>query len=807
MAADYTFLGLPAGNVESVAAVWKDALTRNAILDGLASVLPGVASAETITVDHRNKLAEMMNDKISSVETHQGDTLKRVLPVDKLMQMNPRQMSVFPNQVVLQREGQQGVQKFVTALRLCFSDTLSSAHVLGNTMQVDSSVGNVSTGPAASQSGNPLHPCNPQSTVVDVFAFPGEQPASITGAANVDEKKLYIVRANALNRLLQSITDQIVNLIELMLANPANAWLEQYWTTSGSLLQSLAEISEDEMTPMVHMLTKKHKGTFLYRHVLFAKLVTIAVAPHGQSAIRENAESKQSLMQFKIYQGNELSNSSYAKLDGILDLVSRLELVHKQSGDPDPKAHTNQIFQHWYGVICQSNTSWSRHIKAAFWKSATELTLNPDTEDIIMKLRNACAERRKNGSNPFTQAEDQVAGADTAPYRRQESRDSRSRKPPSKVARNESTSTFSKSKKKSSFAPKFERTICKGPCKGGNLIQCIKTPGTYHKQDSELKAKIKAHPDPSDFNKLEGEHSWLKTYARKTLENMANAASHDDSVPMMDNSAVTATYAEQVNYAVGENASHSALHQAQLANSSLLTKGGDVAFNVNMSLTPTDMSRTALEDIEAGDGVDTPSESSDSSSDASVLDDSELVYGISGEEILDRIHAERDAALSKMDVSDDETGSPANSDSNESDTGSTGHGNSEIDEFADLRADDDFIPGDRPELLERIAELESLLANRVAYDADIKEAYDAIAAIKGNGTLCFKGRSFIPEPVPAENGTITVLGGQFVPKHSGKVIPAPVIRADGTILYEDVVYTPPKKKSRGQHHDGSRKRS
>ena len=75
MAADYTFLGLPAGNVESVAAVWKDALTRNAILDGLASVLPGVASAETITVDHRNKLAEMMNDKISSVETHQGEIL------------------------------------------------------------------------------------------------------------------------------------------------------------------------------------------------------------------------------------------------------------------------------------------------------------------------------------------------------------------------------------------------------------------------------------------------------------------------------------------------------------------------------------------------------------------------------------------------------------------------------------------------------------------------------------------------------------------------------------------------------------
>jgi len=68
MAADYTFLDLPAGNVESVAAVWKDALTRNAILDGFASVLPGVASAETITVEFRNKLAEMMNDMISSLE-------------------------------------------------------------------------------------------------------------------------------------------------------------------------------------------------------------------------------------------------------------------------------------------------------------------------------------------------------------------------------------------------------------------------------------------------------------------------------------------------------------------------------------------------------------------------------------------------------------------------------------------------------------------------------------------------------------------------------------------------------------------
>ena len=188
MAADYTFLDLPAGNVESVAAVWKDVLTRNAILDGLASVLPGVASAETITVEFRNKLAEMMNDMISSLETHQGDTLKRVLAVAKLMQMNPRQMSVFPSHVVLQREGQQGVQKLMTALRLCFSDTLSSAHVMGNTMQVDSAVGNVSTGAAASQTGNLKHPCNPQSTVVRVFVFPGEQAPIITGAANVDEK-------------------------------------------------------------------------------------------------------------------------------------------------------------------------------------------------------------------------------------------------------------------------------------------------------------------------------------------------------------------------------------------------------------------------------------------------------------------------------------------------------------------------------------------------------------------------------------------------------------------------------------------
>ena len=806
MAADYTFLGLPAGNAESVADVWKDALTRDAIVDGLASVLSDVASAETITVDNRNKLAEMMNDFISSLETHQGDTLKRVLPVNKLMQMNTRQMSVFPSHVVHQREGQQGVQKLMTALRLCFSDTLSSAHVMGNTMQVDTSVGNVSTGPSASQNGNLLHPCNPQGTVVEVMVFPGEQAPIITGAANVDEKKLYIVRANALNRLLQSITDQIVNLIELMLANPANAWLEQHWTTSGNLLQSLAEIPEDEKTPMVHMLTKKHKGTFLYRHVLFAKIATVAVAPHGQSAIRENAESKRILMQYKIYSGNELSNSSYAQLNGVLDLVRKLELIHKQSGDPDPKAHTNQIFQHWYGVICQSSTSWSRHIKAAFWKSATELTLNPDTDDIIRKLRNSCAERRQNASNPFTEAEDQVAGANTAPSRRQEPRGSRNRNPPSRDKKSARTSKFSKSKSKSSSAPKSERTICEGPCKCGNLIQCVKA-GNYHKQGSELKAKILAHPNPSDFSKLEGDHYWLKAYARKTLENVANTAIPDDEVPMMNGSAVTATYAEQVNYAVGEDASLSAMHQAQLADSFLRTKGGDVAFNVNMSLTPTDKSRTAFEDIEAGDGVETPIESSDSSSDAGDLDDSELVCGISGEEILDRVHAEKDAALSNMEVSDGETGSSADSDFNESDTGSTGRSSSEIDKFADLRANDDFMPNDHPELLERIADLEAQIANRVAYDADIKEAYDAIAAIKGDGTLSFRNGSFIPKPIPAEDGTITVLGEQFISKHGGKVIPAPVIRADGTILYEGVIYAPPKKKSRGQHHDGTRKRS
>ena len=804
MAVNLDFMELTAGDEAVVAAAWPDPAIRNAILNASAVILPGVSSTQTLNPATRHSVAQQMQQAISGLDAGFGETLKRTLSVQSFLGQNAKQISTLTSLVIHKRDGQQGMQNMITCTRLCSVHNVAQQHLLGHTMTVDTSMGNIDQGPAASQSGNVKHPCHPQvdAQIATYFRFPNEAAPVVNGqAANLEQRKLYIVHVNALNQLLQSITLQINNLIELVLAIPENAWLLPYWEESADILASLAEIPEADKTPMVQMLTREHQGIFFYRHVLFYKITTLAVAPFGQSAITELAENKKTVMNYQICSGNETSDKSFIKLSSYIDKVELLQSKMKKANDPNPKAHTDQVFSHWYSLICRDGRDWAKYLRPIFYKSETDKTLNPNSDEIIRKMRDICAERRRTADNLFAvDNTNHVASADME--RRQESRDPRNRRPPFRDAKSARPSKFSKSKSKYSSAPKSERTTCEGPCKCGDLLKCVKTPGMYHKQGRELQDKIRAYSNSSAFEKLEGEHFWLKAYARKTLQSAAHLATADDDVPMMNNSAVTATYAEQVNFAVDDHVSPSAMHQALMAHSFLKTKGGNVAFHLDMAATPTrDNARSALDDVVAGDDVDTPtpSESSDSSSDAGDLDNSGLVHGISGEEILDRLHAENDAAAPSMDVSADETGSSSGSESNDSGVPSSVHYDSEIDEFAELRANDDFIPGDRPELLELIADLKSQLANRVAYDDDIKEAYDAVAAIKGDGTLSFKNRSFIPKPTPAADGTITVLGEQFIPK--------PIPAADGTILYEGVTFAPPKKKSKGQHNDGTRKRS
>ena len=445
-------LDLPAGDPDLVQLTWADNTTFETVLGASSSVLKDMYSTENL---NEKKLVQTCKLMQSALHALPYDPLNSFLPIEKLLNRDLKLHTKFVGLKVNEGDGTKAVENLAQHFVLSYASPFARSHILGHTLQVDKSLGNLSDGNLGEQTGNLKNPMHPNCSYLEGLRFPGAAAVvcNMTQAGKAELEKFY-KRTLSMQTALAQISRDLQDTIKMVCST--NSWLQKHFDRALEVLQALSDLEPDDatepvLTPMARLLTANEDGVFLYAHVVFFKLAFQSLTSYGEQKVLELEHKKDQLAHADINHGNKTMASSFVRLQTYLDLLSIVKQDYTDSGDTNPQRHIDKIVHSWYMLLSGTDNSWSDHLLESFYKPGTRIR-NTNTNEIVRKLQEMCAERITTQDERFEALGTKVAAADANPHGQSKGRRPKPKRgPPSRQTKKVATSKSSEGSEEYAF--------------------------------------------------------------------------------------------------------------------------------------------------------------------------------------------------------------------------------------------------------------------------------------------------------------------------------------------------------------------